>query len=36
VFADAAEAARQVLQNTTIADVIEREARDAGSAMYYI
>jgi Rrf2 family protein len=36
VFADAAEAARQVLAGTTIADVIEREARDAGSAMYYI
>lgn len=36
VFADAAEAARQVLERTTIADVIEREAREAGSAMYYI
>jgi len=36
VFADAAEAARQVLERTTIADVIEREARDAGSAMYHI
>ena len=36
VFADAAAAARAVLEQTTIADVIEREARDAGSAMYYI
>jgi hypothetical protein len=25
-----------VLAQTTVADVIEREARDAGSAMYYI
>lgn len=36
VFAEAAEAAREVLRRTTIADVIEREARDAGAAMYYI
>jgi len=36
VFADAADAARAVLQQTTVADVIEREAREAGSAMYYI
>ncbi len=36
VFAEAAEAARRVLAETTVADVIEREARDAGSAMYYI
>lgn len=36
VFADAAGAARAVLERTTIADVIEREAREAGSAMYYI
>jgi Rrf2 family transcriptional regulator, cysteine metabolism repressor len=36
VFADAATAARTVLEQTTVADVIEREARDAGSAMYYI
>jgi Rrf2 family protein len=36
VFADAAAAARSVLEQTTVADVIEREARDAGSAMYYI
>jgi len=36
VFADAAGAARQVLAETTIADVIEREARDAGASMYHI
>lgn len=36
VFAEAADAARRVLAETTVADVIEREARDAGSAMYYI
>ena len=36
VFADAAEAAREVLARTTIADVIEREAHEAGAAMYYI
>ena len=36
VFADAANAARGVLESTTIADVIEREAREAGAAMYYI
>lgn len=36
IFAEAAEAARQVLARTTIADVIEREARDAGASMYYI
>jgi hypothetical protein len=36
VFADAAEAARSVLAQTTIADVIEREAREAGARMYYI
>lgn len=36
VFADAASAARTVLAQTTIADVIEREARDAGSTMYHI
>ena len=35
-FADAAEAARTVLGSTTIADVVEREAREAGAAMYYI
>ena len=36
VFADAAEAARKVLRGTTIADVIERESREAGASMYYI
>jgi Rrf2 family cysteine metabolism transcriptional repressor len=36
VFADAAAAARQVLASTTVADVVEREAREAGVAMYYI
>ncbi len=36
VFADAAQAARVVLEGTTIADVIEREAREAGASMYYI
>jgi Rrf2 family protein len=36
VFADAAGAARQVLGQTTIADVIERELRDAGASMYHI
>jgi Rrf2 family protein len=36
VFADAAQAARAVLEHTTIADVIERETREAGASMYYI
>jgi Rrf2 family cysteine metabolism transcriptional repressor len=36
IFADAAGAAREVLGKTTVADVIERERRDAGAAMYYI
>ena len=36
IFADAATAARDVLAGSTIADVIEREAREAGAAMYYI
>ena len=36
VFSEAATAARQVLEQTTIADVVERERRDAGAAMYYI
>jgi Rrf2 family protein len=36
VFADAAAAARAVLSDTTIADVIEREAREAGARMYHI
>jgi Rrf2 family protein len=36
VFADASKAARDVLEQTTIADVIEREARDSGASMYHI
>lgn len=36
VFSDAAQAARKVLEQTTIADVIERESREAGASMYYI
>ncbi len=36
VFADAATAARSILARTTIADVAEREKREAGVAMYYI
>ncbi len=36
VFADAANAARSVLAQTTVADVFEAEARAAGSAMYHI
>ncbi len=36
VFADAALAARKVLSDTTIADVIERETREAGASMYHI
>ncbi len=36
VFEDAAEAARKVLARTTIADVLEREMRDAGASMYHI
>ena len=36
IFGEASAAARAVLESTTIADVVEREARDAGVAMYYI
>jgi Rrf2 family cysteine metabolism transcriptional repressor len=36
VFADAANAARAILQETTIADVVERENQAAGAHMYYI
>jgi Rrf2 family transcriptional regulator, cysteine metabolism repressor len=36
VFADAATAARTILERTTVADIVEREAREAGVAMYYI
>jgi Rrf2 family transcriptional regulator, cysteine metabolism repressor len=35
-FADAADAARKVLAGTTIADVVERERREAGASMYHI
>jgi Rrf2 family protein len=36
VFADAAEAARSVLAQSTVADVAEAESRAAGAAMYHI
>ena len=36
IFADAAAAARAVLAQTSIADVIERENRAAGAVMYHI
>jgi Rrf2 family protein len=36
IFAEAAKAARDVLGGTTIADVVERETREAGAPMYYI
>ncbi len=36
IFAEAAAAARGVLEGTTIADIVERERREAGVAMYYI
>jgi DNA-binding IscR family transcriptional regulator len=36
IFGEAAAAARAVLEATTIADVVEREAREAGIAMYHI
>jgi len=36
VFGEAADAARRVFAHTTIADVIEREARAAGAGMYHI
>jgi DNA-binding IscR family transcriptional regulator len=36
VFADAADAARNVLRQTTIADVLERETHEAGASMYHI
>src|SRR5258708_8372798 len=35
VFADASKAARDVLEQTTLADVIEREARESGARMYH-
>jgi Rrf2 family transcriptional regulator, cysteine metabolism repressor len=36
IFAEAAAAARTVLQDATIADLVERENREAGAHMYYI
>src|ERR687893_90661 len=36
IFADAAAAARSVLAGTTVADVVEREANEAGAQMYSI
>ena len=36
IFADAAGAARDVLAATTIADIVERENREAGASTYYI
>jgi Rrf2 family cysteine metabolism transcriptional repressor len=36
IFAEAAAAARAVLTKATIADVVERENREAGATMYYI
>ena len=36
VIGEAAAAARAVLERTSLADVVEREAREAGVAMYHI
>jgi DNA-binding IscR family transcriptional regulator len=36
IFLDAANAARDVLAKTTVADVVEDERKAAGVAMYYI
>jgi Rrf2 family transcriptional regulator, cysteine metabolism repressor len=36
IWSEAAESVKSVLAATTIADLAEREARDAGAAMYYI
>jgi Rrf2 family protein len=36
VFLEAANAARQVLASTTVADLVDAERRDAGVAMFYI
>jgi Rrf2 family cysteine metabolism transcriptional repressor len=36
IFADAATAARDVFAASTIADIVDREAREAGAAMYHI
>ena len=36
IFAEASAAARDVLAAQTIADLVERETREAGASMYYI
>lgn len=36
IFAEAAAAARAVLSQTTVADLVERENRAAGASMFYI
>jgi Rrf2 family cysteine metabolism transcriptional repressor len=36
IFAEAAAAARAVLANATVADILERENRAAGATMYHI
>ena len=36
IFSETAAAARAVLANAMIADIVERENRDAGATMYYI
>ena len=36
VWVEAAEAVKAVLRRTTIAEIAEREAREAGAPMYYI
>ena len=36
IFDEAAAAARDVLSRTTVGDIVEREKREAGVAMYYI
>ena len=36
IFSEAADAARAVLSGATIADIVERENREAGATMYYI
>ena len=36
IFADAAAAAREVIAASTIGDIVDREAREAGTTMYYI
>jgi hypothetical protein len=36
VWTEAVEAVKSVLGGTTIADVAEREAQEAGAPMYYI